>query len=148
MDLNGEHEDKVIDPAVMTVLIYIFVGMPIILLTAAINNIPDTLYEAADIDGATGMQKLINITLPLIKPTTFYLVVILTISAFRAFIYIKLLTGGGPYYSSSVISSHLVETAFSFNRFGLASAMGVILLLIIAVLTFVQFKFLKSDIQY
>jgi len=134
--------------SVMAVLIYICIGYPVILFTAAIGNIPLSLYEVAEIEGATYWQKLWYITLPLIKPTTFYLVVILTISTFRAFIYVILLTGGGPYYSSSVIASYLADVAFQYSKFGLASAIGVILLLIIVILTIIQYKFFRGEVEY
>ena len=134
--------------SVMVVLIYICIGYPVILFTAAIGNIPLSLYEVAEIEGATDWQKLWYITLPLIKPTTFYMVVILTISSFRAFIYVILLTGGGPYYSSSVIASYLADVAFQYSKFGLASAIGVILLLIIAILTVIQYRFFRGEVEY
>jgi len=134
--------------SVAIVLIYICVGMPIVLLTSAIGNIPHSFYEVADIEGATSWQKLIYITLPLIKPTVFYLVVILTISAFRAFIFIMLLSGGGPYYSSSVIASYLADVAFTFSQFGKAATIGIILLVITSALTLIQYRFFKGDVEY
>ncbi len=130
------------------VLIYICVGMPIILLTAAIGNIPNSFYEVARIEGATGLQELIHVTLPLIKPSILYLMVILTSSSFCAFIYVILLTGGGPYYSSSVIASYLSDMAFTLGKFGQASTIGIILLVINATLTFVQYRFFKGDVEY
>ena len=122
--------------------------MPIILLTAAMATIPKTYYDAAKIDGATSWQILWKITVPLIRPTILYLMIMTVIGSFQIFIIIVLLTGGGPYYRSTTIAFQIVDTAFSNGHFGLASAMGIILLFIISVLTLIQYKFLSKDIQY
>jgi len=134
--------------SVVVVLIYICIGMPIILITASIGNIPDCFYEVASLEGATNLQKLIYITLPLIKPTILYLAIILTITSFRAFIFVILLTAGGPYYSSSVIASYLANTAFECGQFGKASTIGILLLIIISILTLIQYKFFKGSVEY
>lgn len=134
--------------SVMVVLIYCIVGQPIILYTIAIGNIPKSLYEVADIEGATNFQKLWHITLPLIKPTTLFLTVILTIGSFQAFILVKLMTGGGPFYRTTTIAYQLVEDAFTFAQYGIASAMGIVLLCIVGLFTMLQFKLISSNIEY
>jgi len=135
-------------PALLAFLIYLCLGMPIILLTAAMAAIPRTYYDAAKIDGATEWQILWKITVPLVRPTILYLMIILVVGSFQTFIIIVLMTGGGPYYRSTTLAYQLTEEAFQFNRFGIASTMGIILLLVVSVLTLAQYKFLSKDIQY
>lgn len=133
---------------ILTVMIYIMVGSPIILYTAAIGAIPKTYYESSDIDGANYFQKLWCITIPLIKPTTLYLTVVLTIGLFQTFVIVKLITSGGPYYSTTTISFHLIQMAFLFSKFGLASTIGIVLLVLVAGMTVIQFKLLSSEVEY
>ena len=135
-------------PSLLIFFIYLSLGMPIILLTAAMAAIPKTYYDAAKIDGATDWQILWKITVPLIRPTILYLMIILMIGSFQIFIIVVLLTGGGPYYRSTTIAFQIADSAFSNGYFGLASAMGIILLFIVSILTLVQYKFLSKDIQY
>jgi len=135
-------------PSLLIFFIYLSLGMPIILLTAAMAAIPKTYYDAAKIDGATDWQILWKITIPLIRPTILYLMIILMIGSFQIFIIVVLLTGGGPYYRSTTIAFQIADSAFSNGYFGLASAMGIILLFIVSILTLIQYKFLSKDIQY
>jgi len=133
---------------IVTVMVYFMIGSPIILYTAAMGAIPKTYYEAADIDGANYLQKLRYITIPLIKPTTLYLAITLTIGLFQSFVIVKLMTGGGPYYRTTTIAYHLVQTAFWFTKYGLASAIGVVLLVVIGIFTIIQFKLLSGEVEY
>ena len=135
-------------PSLLIFFIYLSLGMPIILLTAAMAAIPKTYYDAAKIDGATDWQILWKITVLLIRPTILYLMIILMIGSFQIFIIVVLLTGGGPYYRSTTIAFQIADSAFSNGYFGLASAMGIILLFIVSILTLIQYKFLSKDIQY
>lgn len=135
-------------PALLALLVYLCLGMPIILMTAAMAAIPKTYYDAAKIDGATEWQVLWKITVPLIRPTILYLMIVLVIGSFQTFIIIVLMTGGGPYYRSTTLAYQIVEEAFEFNNFGIASTIGVILLFVVSILTLIQYKFLSKDIQY
>jgi len=135
-------------PALLMVLIYLSLGMPIILLTAAMAAIPKTYYDAAKIDGATDWQILWKITVPLIRPTILYLLIVQVVASFQIFIIIVLMTGGGPYYRSTTLAYQIVQEAFDYNHFGVASTIGIILLMIVSVLTLIQYKFLSKDIQY
>jgi multiple sugar transport system permease protein len=137
--------------AVLTIsllLVFVFVGQPIILYSAALGCIPVMYYEAADIDGASGARKFFKITLPLLKPTTLYIIVTMTIAALQIFEIPLLLTAGGPQYNTTTILYLLYKTAFEYTKFGLASSMGVVLFFIIAVIAFLQFKYLNMDVQY
>ena len=132
-------------PALMLMTILIPPGSGIIIYSAAINNINPSLYEAAEIDGANGLQKWLKITIPLLKPTTLYLVILYTISSFQVFTQIMMMTKGGPGYATETIVHIIYKTAFRDFNFGLASAQAVLLFLIIMVFAVIQFKFLKSD---
>jgi len=135
-------------PVIVTIMVYVMIGSPIILYTVAMGAIPKSYYEIAEIEGANYFQKLWHITIPLIKPTTLYLTVISTIGLFQSFVIVKLMTGGGPYYRTTTIAYHLVQTAFWFTKYGLASAIGVVLLIVIAGFTIIQFKLLSEEVEY
>lgn len=133
---------------IVFVILTVSVGQPIILYTAAMGGIPGDYYEAATVDGANRLQQFLRITLPLLMPTTLYCAVITTINAFQTFIFIHLLTSGGPDYSSTSIIYQLYEEAFKYNRFGTASGMGVVLFLLVSVVAFFQFKTMTSKVEY
>lgn len=133
---------------VSTLLIFLFVGQPIILYSAAMGGIPESYFEAAEIDGANEVHKFFKITVPLLKPTTLFITVTMTISSLQIFEIPLLLTAGGPQYATTTILYLLYKTAFEYTKFGLASAMGVVLFLIIGAFAIIQFKLLKSDVQY
>lgn len=134
--------------AVILVVITWCVGQPFILYMAGLGGIPASYGEAASIDGASPWRKFWSITLPLLKPTTLYVVVTTTIGAFQTFVVIQLLTGGGPNYSTTTIMYLLYETAFKYGNLGLASAMGVLLAILISIFSLIQFKFFRSDVEY
>ncbi|WP_413375420.1 carbohydrate ABC transporter permease [Alkalihalobacillus sp. 1P02AB] len=132
-------------PSLMIMSILIPPGSGIIIYLAAMNNINPSLYEAADIDGASPFQKWVRITLPLLKPTTLYLVIISTIGSFQVFTQIIMMTGGGPGYSTETVVHVIYKTAFRDFNFGLASAQSVILFIILMGFAIAQFKALKTD---
>lgn len=135
-------------PSLILFLIYVGLGVPIILHTAAIAAIPKTYYDAAKIDGANPWQILWKITVPLIRPTTLYLLILETIGSFQVFLIVLLMTLGGPYYRTTTLAFQLTEEAFKFSHYGIASTYGVILLIVVGILTLIQYKFLSKDIQY
>lgn len=121
-------------------------GSAIIYYLAAMGSISKELYEAADIDGASSLQKWWSITLPLLKPTTFYLTIISTIGAFQVFTSVLMLTGGGPGHSTKTLTYLIWETAFGPTmNFGYASAQAIILFLIIMALAIFQYRLLRVD---
>lgn len=133
---------------VVFVILTVSVGQPIILFTAAMGGIPSDYYEAATVDGAGRWQQFVRITLPLLMPTTLYCVVITTINAFQTFIFIHLLTSGGPNNSSTSIIYQLYDEAFRYNSFGTASSMGVVLFFLVSIVAFFQFKTMTSKVEY
>ena len=120
-------------------------GGGIIYYLAAMGSIPKDLYEAADIDGASGLQKWWRITLPLLKPTTFYLTILATIASFQVFTSVLILTNGGPGHSSRTLVTLIYDTAFRDADFGYASAQGVVLFFMIMVVAVFQYRFLRGE---
>ncbi|PTQ56654.1 MAG: N-Acetyl-D-glucosamine ABC transport system, permease protein 1 [Candidatus Carbobacillus altaicus] len=120
-------------------------GVGIILYLAAMSNIPDTLYEAAKIDGAGPFQRWYRITLPMLKPTTLYLVMISTIGSFQVFTQIIMMTKGGPGYATETLVHLIYKTAFRDYEFGVASAQAMILFIIILFFSVIQYRLLSTD---
>ncbi len=121
------------------------VGQPIVLYVAALGNVDHSLVEAAQVDGATKFQVFWKVKWPQIMPTTLYILVITTINSFQCFALIQLLTSGGPNHATDTIMYYIFDMAYKYHRFGYANAMGVILAIIIAIFSAVQFKLAKSE---
>jgi len=113
----------------------------VVLLTiAAFSTIPEGLYEAASIDGATGWKSFWKITMPLIKPVVLILVITKTIWAFQTFDLIAIMTSGGPENATNLLSYYIHRVAFKMNRFGSAAAMSYSLSIVCFVLTLLYIK--------
>lgn len=134
--------------AIIAILITTSVGQPIILYVASLGNVPKDYIEAATIDGASKWLIFRQIIWPLIMPTTLYIVVVTTINSFQIFALIQLLTAGGPNYGTSTVMYLVYTKAIVEGRFGISSAMGVILAIIIAIISIIQFKFFSTDVEY
>jgi multiple sugar transport system permease protein len=117
------------------------IGEPIVLFLAGLQDVPAELYEAAEVDGAGWRRKLQNITVPMLTPTIFMLLVLEVIALFQSFIWSFAMTSGGPLNSSLVYVLYIFRRAFENFRMGYASALAVILFLIVLVFTIVLFKF-------
>ena len=111
----------------------------------ALNAVPNFYYEAADIDGASNSRKLFNITLPLLQPTVVYVLITSTIASLQVFVVPQLMTGGGPNYASSTLLMLIYNSAFINNRFGYASAIGVVLFTMTAIVAIIQFKITQRE---
>lgn len=135
-------------PSIMIMSILTPPGVGIILYLAAMDGIPESLYEAAKIDGANAFTMWWRITLPLVKPTTLYLLVLDTIGAFQIFSQILLMTQGGPGYSSTTLVTQIYYSAFRDFNFGLAAAEALVLFGIVFLISLVQFKWLNADVEY
>lgn len=116
------------------------VGFYIVVFLAGLQNIPRQLYEAAEVDGASKVQQFFHITLPLLSPTTFFLVVVGFINAFQIFDMPYVLTRGGPGGATRTVVIYIYETGFRFFNMGYAATVSLSLFIFIAVLTLVQFK--------
>lgn len=123
-------------------------GGPMLIYLAAMSTIPESLYEASLIDGASRLRQWWHITIPLLRPTTLFLVVTLTIASFQVFAQVLLLTDGGPGYASSVLVHRIYTVGFRDFDFGLASSMSLILFIVIMTIAAFQFKFFKKDWEY
>ena len=130
---------------IITILLTTSVGQPIVLYVSALNNVDQSLVEAASVDGATNMQTFWRIKWPQIMPTTLYILVITTINTFQCFALIQLLTSGGPNHATETIMYYIYYNAFKLQNYGYGSAMGIILALIIAAFSALQFKVAKTD---
>jgi multiple sugar transport system permease protein len=120
----------------------------VVLFSAAMGSIPADYYEAAEIDGAGPIRKWWNITLPLIKPTTLYLVVLYTIASFEVFEKILLMTPTGVGNATQTVVFQIYQNGFVQFRYGVAAAQAFILFLMIAAVAVVQFRFFRSDEEY
>ncbi len=122
-------------PAVMLVSIWSSLGYRVFIYSAAIQVLPQDLYEAADIDGANGFQKFRCITVPQLAPTTFFLTITGIIASFKVFGTVNVMTGGGPGSSTYTLVYYIYKTAFSYYRMGYASSVAVVLFVILLVIT-------------
>ena len=129
---------------IITILLTTSVGQPIVLYVSALDNVDKSLVEAAEVDGATSMQAFWKIKWPPMMPTTLYILVITTINSFQCFALIQLLTSGGPNNSTMTIMYYIYYNAFKLYKYGYGNAMGVILAIIIAILSAVQFRMGKE----
>lgn len=120
------------------------IGWTMVIFLAAMQTIPLELYEAADIDGASFWQKLTYITLPLIRPTLVFTLVMLIIGGFNVFISVVMITNGGPLQKTEVILSYMYHQAFDFLDFGYGAAISFILAVIIGAISYLQIHFLRK----
>lgn len=134
--------------AIIIILLTTSVGQPIILYIAAMGNIDNSLCEAARVDGANEFQVFWSIKWPSLLPTTLYIAIITTINSFQCFALIQLLTSGGPNYATSTLMYYLYEKAFKLSEYGYANTMGVFLAVLIAIISFAQFKLFGNDVEY
>ena len=130
---------------IILILFTTSIGQPIVLYVAALGNVDQSLIEAAQVDGATKLQVFWKIKWPQIMPTTLYVLVITTINSFQCFALIQLLTKGGPLNSTMTIMYQVYDTAYRLNDLGYANAIGVVLAIIIAIFSAIQFKVAKTD---
>ena len=129
---------------IILILFTTSVGQPIVLYVSALGNVDHSLVEASEVDGATNTQVFWRIKWPQIMPTTLYILIITTINSFKCFALIQLLTSGGPNHSTDTIMYYIYYTAFKLYRYGYGNAMGVVLMILIALLSAVQFRLGRS----
>lgn len=134
--------------SVMMISVWISIGYNMIVYMAGLQSIPKDLYEAADIDGASAFTRFFRITLPLLSPTTFFLMITGIIYTFKVFDLIAVLTQGGPAGSTNVIVYYMYDTAFVNLKIGYASSQAIILFLCIFAVTIVQWIGQKKWVNY
>ncbi|HEX2850614.1 MAG TPA: sugar ABC transporter permease [Acidimicrobiales bacterium] len=135
-------------PAVAAVTVWQNLGFTFILMSAALQGVPDDLLEAASVDGASPWLRFWRVTFPLLTPTVFFAVVIGSINAFQAFGQIDLLTEGGPLNRTRVLTYYLYQQAFKSNNDGVAAVIAISLFAVTLVLTLVQLRFLERRVSY
>jgi multiple sugar transport system permease protein len=123
-------------------------GYSVILITASMGSIPESLYEAARLDGANRWAQFWRITLPLLRPVTLYLLVIDTIGSFQIFTNIYIMTRGGPANATMTVVYLIFRSAFDFFDYGVASAQAMVLFVIILIITLIQYRWLSADVEY
>lgn len=145
--LTGHHgpnwlgDEVLIKISMIIFMVWKGLGTSIILYLAGLQNIPRSYYEAAMVDGASGWQRFCNITLPLLSPVTFYILITSMIGGFQVFVEVQVMTSnGGIGYSAATIVYYLYQKAFESYQLGYASAIAVILALIIFAITLLNFK--------
>lgn len=133
--------------AVVVVGVWKRVGFNMVVYLAALQSIPRAYYEAAQLDGAGPWQQFRHITLPLLAPTTFFLIVTALIDAFQVFDLVYVMTSGGPLGSTDVLGYYLYRQAFRYSELGFASAVAYVMFALIFVVTVVQFRLSRGGGQ-
>lgn len=123
-------------------------GYNVIIFLAGLQSIPTAYYEAAEIDGANTFHKFHFITWPLLSPTLFYVLTVGLINSLKAFTEIDMMTKGGPLGTTSTLAYYLYQQAFNFFQMGKASAIAVILFVILLILSWIQFRFVDRKVYY
>src|SRR5215216_66758 len=135
-------------PALSITTVWWTFGFPMLVFLAGLQNIPETLYEAAKIDGANPRQSFFYITIPLIMPTMLFITVTQFIAHMQVFAQPYIISLGGPGNASRTAVMYLYETAWKFFRFGYASSMAVVLALIMIVVTVILFSLMRGRADY
>ncbi|XEC95618.1 carbohydrate ABC transporter permease [Paenibacillus tarimensis] len=130
--------------SIITATLWSRIGFYMVIFIAGLQAIPNDYYEAARIDGASRLRIFVRITLPLLKPTSLLVVVLSLIEAMKQYPLMYALTGGGPGKATKNIVQHIYEAGFEKLELGTASAMSVVLFLVIALFTLIQFKMAKG----
>ena len=132
-------------PAVMLMSIWQGLGYHVFLYSASLTSLPKDLYEAADLDGVNGIQRFFYITLPQLKPTTFFLTVTGIISSFKVFGQINVMTHGGPGSSTDTLVYYIYQSALTYYEMGYASAVAMVLFAILLCVTLYQWHHNKNN---
>jgi sn-glycerol 3-phosphate transport system permease protein len=134
--------------AVSITTVWLTLGTNIIVLLAGLQGVPEEIYEAAHLDGAHGARLFTRITVPMVSPSLFFLLVVDTIGVLQAFTQIHLLTRGGPVDATRALVYSIYLDAFQNFQFGYASAEAVILFLLVLALTVIQFQVVERRVHY
>lgn len=135
-------------PSIAIMSIWKSAGYNMVIILAGLQGIPGYLYEAASLDGATGFRQFRSITLPLLMPTLFYILITSTISSFQVFDAVMVMTKGGPANATMVYNFYLYQNAFTYFKMGYASAMGYVLFMLIFAVTLIQMKVMGKRVSY
>ncbi len=136
-------------PAIILATVWRFAPYFMVVFLAGLLSIPPEYYEAAEIDGANALRRFRHLTLPLLMPVTFFVIVVAALLSARIFLMPFIITGGGPGNATRVLSMLIYETGFSYLKMGRAAAISVVLFAILMVLTVIQMKlFTRGEEDY
>ncbi len=144
MQINWLYDSKFAMPALIIVSVWKLIGYNMVIFLASMATVPQSMFDSAKIDGATPFQIMKNITVPMLSPTIFFVIIITTISSFQVFDLIYLMTQGGPFDSTNVLVYAIYKNAFEYFNIGKASAIAYVLFLVISVLTLIQWGLRKK----
>lgn len=125
--------------AIILVSVWRSMGYYMVIYLAALQGVPRELYEAATVDGANKWQQFRNVTLPQIKPTTFFCTIMLVIGSFKIYDTVAIMTNGGPGRATKMLVTYIYDVAFNNIKYGQASAIAMVLLVIVLIVTIIQF---------
>ena len=138
---NWLQDTGTVKPAIILMMVWKGLGYSMLLYLAAIQSVPASLHEAAALDGAGWWQRLRNITLPMVRPVTFFLVVTNVIGGAQLFTEINIMTpNGGPEFSSASVVWYIWRQAFRYQQMGYATAMAIVLGVLVLIITLIQFR--------
>ena len=144
LHINWLYDTHFAMPALIIVSVWKLIGYNMVIFLSSLSGISQSLFEAAKIDGATPVQTFKNVTVPLLSPTIFFVVIITAISSFQVFDLIYLMTQGGPLDSTNVLVYAIYKNAFEYFNVGKASAIAYVLFTLILVLTLIQWNLRKK----
>ena len=133
---------------VIIVSVWKFMGYYMLIYLAGLQDIPNQLYEAATLDGASGWQRFTKITFPMLTPSTFFVFMMLTINSFKSFDLIYALTQGGPGTSTTLLANYIYNQTFIYWDYGKSAAASIILFLMVLMVTIIQFRGEKKFTDY
>lgn len=146
---NWLRDENTVLPVLAVIGIWQNLGFAMVLFLAGLKAIPQDLYDAADIDGADlWLDRLRTVTLPMLGPTSMFVVIVVALNAFRVFDTVEILTQGGPGHSSDVLLYTLYRESFEYLRTGYGSAVTIIFLVIVVTLTLIQAKAMDKRVHY
>ncbi len=135
-------------PALIVMLIWAGLGWDALIITAGIRSIPKEIYDAGKVDGTTGWTEFWHITLPLLRPTLTFVLVTSVIYLWGLFAQAQLLTGGNPLRRTQTVALYLYDVGFRYHKFGDASAMAVVLSLVMFISSYLNYRFVRAEVEY
>jgi len=141
-------DPKLALPALIVMLVWAGLGWDALIITAGLRSIPPELYDAAKVDGASDWAEFWHITLPLLRPTLLFVLVTSVIYLWGLYAQPQLLTGGGPLRRTQTVAMYLYDVGFQYHKFGYASAIAAVLSVIMFVSSYLNFRFVRADVEY
>jgi ABC-type sugar transport system permease subunit len=134
--------------AIILVGIWRSAGYYMVMYLAGLQGVPRELYEAATVDGATSWQKFWKVTFPMLTPTTFFVSIMMVISCFKIYDVVAIMTEGGPGRSTKMLVTYIYDLSFNQIKYGLSSAVAMVLFVIVLGVTIIQFRAEKKWVNY